>query len=80
MLVRSFLGLGTCLSLQTAALQLGSLWPRGAEKKADALKNASRNMEKLLYEQSLSERTGRRGQRVEWGPEKAPEEAGDDVE
>ena len=66
--------LGTRLSLQTAALQLGPLWPRGADKKAEALKHASRNMEKLLYEHSLSERTGRRGQQVEWGPEK-PEEA-----
>ena len=67
--------LGTCLSLQTAALQLGPLWPRGADKKAEALKHASRNMEKLLYEHSLSERTGRRGQQVEWGPEKLEEAA-----
>ena len=52
--------LGTMLTLQTAVLRIGDLWPRAAGKKADAMRNATRNLERLLYDHSLAERTGRR--------------------
>ena len=74
--------LGTALSLQTAALRLGPLWPKGGDKKADALRHTARNLERLLYEHSLAERSGRRtGPPMEWPqarPEEGAEQADDD--
>ena len=52
--------LGTALTLQSVALRIGALWPRGAEKKAEAIRGAPRNLESLLYELTLTEHTGRR--------------------
>lgn len=62
---------GTMVTLQTAALRIAHVWPRVGERKADArveaVRAASRGVEKLMYETSISQRTGRRGQRqVEW--------------
>ena len=45
---------GTTLCLQAAALRIGTLWPRDVEDGGVA---AAARMERLLYEQSLMERT-----------------------
>ena len=50
--------LGTVLSLQTVAMRLGSLWPRGDRHKLDALAAVPRTLELLLYDHSLSLRAG----------------------
>ena len=49
--------LGTTLCLQAAALRIGTLCRAVVEARMEALHAAARNMERLLYEQSLMERT-----------------------
>ena len=52
--------LGTALCLRTAALRIGTLWPLGRETEMEAMSAVARNVERLLYEQSLLERTSLR--------------------
>jgi predicted translin family RNA/ssDNA-binding protein len=60
---------GTALAVQTAALTLGSVWPRRVDGKLGALRTALVKLDQLLYESALLKRSGRRTQQVEWHPE-----------